>query len=47
LVGRGEYYSGSTDIGKELNGHIQHALELNDIHLALKRVLSAELRDLK
>jgi len=37
LVGRGEYYSGSTDIGKESNGHIQHALELNDIHLALKQ----------
>src|SRR5271166_598663 len=37
LVGRGEYYSGSTDIGKEANGHIQHALELNDIHLALKQ----------
>jgi hypothetical protein len=37
LVGRGEYYSGSTDIGKESNGHVQHALELNDIHLALKR----------
>ncbi len=29
LVGRGEYYSGSTDIGKESNGHVQHALELN------------------
>jgi hypothetical protein len=37
LVGRGEYYSGSTDIGKESNGHVQHALELNDVHLALKR----------
>jgi hypothetical protein len=37
LVGRGEYYSGSTDIGKESNGHVQHALELNDIHLALKQ----------
>jgi len=36
LVGRGEYYSGSPDIGKESNGHVQHALELNDIHLALK-----------
>ena len=36
LVGRGEYYSGSTDVGKESNGHVQHALELNDIHLALK-----------
>jgi hypothetical protein len=37
LVGRGEYYSGSTDVGKESNGHVQHALELNDIHLALKQ----------
>lgn len=37
LVGRGEYYSGSTNVGKEFNGHVQHALELNDIHLALKR----------
>lgn len=37
LVGRGEYYSGSTNIGKESNGHVKHALELNDIHLALKR----------
>ena len=37
LVGRGEYYSGSTDISKESNGHVQHALELNDIHLALKQ----------
>src|SRR5271157_5525440 len=37
LVGRGEYYAGSTDIGKESNGHMQHALELNDIHLALKQ----------
>jgi hypothetical protein len=26
-----------TNIGKESNGHVQHALELNDIHLALKR----------
>jgi len=37
LVGRREYYFGSTDIGKESNGHMQHALELNDIHLALKQ----------
>ena len=37
LVGRREYYFGSTDIGKESNGHVQHALELNDIHLALKQ----------
>jgi hypothetical protein len=37
LVGRGEYYPRSTDIGKESNGHIQQAPELNDIHLALKQ----------
>ncbi len=37
LVGRGEYYSGSTEIGKESSGHVQHALELNDVHLALKQ----------
>jgi hypothetical protein len=37
LVGRGEYYSGSMNVGKEFNGHMQHALELNDIHLALRR----------
>jgi len=37
LVGRGEYYSGSTNVGKQFNGHVQHALELNDIHLALKQ----------
>jgi hypothetical protein len=37
LIGRGEYYSGSTDPDKDFNGHVQHALELNDIHLALKQ----------
>jgi hypothetical protein len=31
LISRGEYYSGP------IYGHVQHALELNDIHLALKR----------
>ena len=45
LVGRGEYYSGSTDIGKESNGHVQHALELNDIHLALKQTPHARSLD--
>lgn len=37
MVGRGEYYSGCTDKSQASTGHIQHALELNDIHLALKR----------
>jgi hypothetical protein len=37
MIGRGEYYSGSTDKGDPSSGHVQHALELNDIHLALKR----------
>ena len=37
MIGRGEYYSGSTDKGEPSSGHVQHALELNDIHLALKR----------
>jgi hypothetical protein len=37
LVGKGEYYSGSTDVRKESHGHVQHALELNDIHIALKQ----------
>ena len=37
MVGKGEYYSGSMDKSGPLGGHVQHALELNDIHLALKR----------
>lgn len=37
MIGRGEYYSRSTQQGKSAGGHVQHALELNDIHLALKR----------
>jgi len=37
LIGRGEYYSGRPDHAKESNGHAHHALELNEIHLALKR----------
>lgn len=37
LIGRGEYYSGSTDCDKQPPGHVHHALELNEIHLALKR----------
>ena len=37
MIGKGEYYSGSADNGEPASGHVQHALELNDIHLALKR----------
>jgi hypothetical protein len=37
LIARGEYYSGSTDRVEAVGGHVQHALELNEIHLALKR----------
>jgi len=37
LISRGEYYSGPIESGRTSNGHVQHALELNDIHLALKR----------
>jgi len=37
MIGKGEYYSGSLDSGGLPGGHVQHALELNDIHLALKR----------
>jgi hypothetical protein len=37
LIGRGEYYSGCADRGAPIGGHVQHALELNDVHLALKR----------
>jgi hypothetical protein len=37
MIGKGEYYSGSLDSGEPPRGHVQHALELNDIHLALKR----------
>jgi hypothetical protein len=37
MIGKGEYYSGSADKGEPPSGHVQHALELNDIHLALKR----------
>ncbi len=37
LIGKGEYYSGPIESGRTSNGHVQHALELNDIHLALKR----------
>ena len=37
LIGRGDYYSGSTDCDKQPPGHVHHALELNEIHLALKR----------
>jgi len=37
LIGKGEYYSGPMESGRTSNGHVQHALELNEIHLALKR----------
>jgi hypothetical protein len=37
LICRGEYYSGPMEASRTSNGHVQHALELNDIHLALKR----------
>jgi len=37
LIGKGEYYSGPMEYGRTSNGHVQHALELNEIHLALKR----------
>jgi hypothetical protein len=37
MISRGEYYSGSTVQGEAAGGHVQHALELNDVHLALKR----------
>lgn len=37
LIARGEYYSGSPDRVEAIGGNLQHALELNEIHLALKR----------
>jgi hypothetical protein len=37
LIARGEYYAGSPDRAEVVGGHVQHALELNEIHLALKR----------
>jgi hypothetical protein len=37
MIGKGEYYSGSLNTVVPPGGHVQHALELNDIHLALKR----------
>ena len=37
LIARGEYCSGSPDRVETVGGHVQHALELNEIHLALKR----------
>ena len=37
MLGRGEFYAGTADKGAASNGHVQHALELNDIHLALKQ----------
>ena len=37
LIARGEYYAGSPDRMASAGGHVQHALELNEIHLALRR----------
>jgi hypothetical protein len=37
MIGKGEYCSGSVEKAEPASGHVQHALELNDIHLALKR----------
>lgn len=37
LISKGEYYSGPIDSRRISHGNVQHALELNDIHLALKR----------
>lgn len=37
LIGRGEYLAARSDRGAGLNGNVHHALELNEIHLALKR----------
>ena len=37
MIGKGEHYSGSLNTVVPPGGHVQHALELNDIHLALKR----------
>lgn len=37
LIARGEYYAGSPDRVGTVGGHVQHALEVNEIHLALKR----------
>ena len=37
MLGKGEFYSGSAQNGEPASGHVQHALELNDVHLALKR----------
>ena len=37
LIARGEYYAGSPNRAEVVGGHVQHALELNGIHLALKR----------
>lgn len=37
MISRGEYYSGSRERAEPAGGHVRHALELNDVHLALKR----------
>ena len=36
LIARGEYYAGSPDRPESVGVHVRHALELNEIHLALK-----------
>jgi len=37
LISKGECYSGPMESGRTSHGHVQHALELNEIHLALRR----------
>lgn len=37
MIAKGEYYAGCLNGVAPPGGHVQHALELNDIHLALKR----------
>jgi len=37
MIGRGEFFAGATDKVEASSGHLQHALELNEIHLALKQ----------
>lgn len=37
LIGRGEFYAGGADKSIPSNGHLHHALELTEVHLALKQ----------
>jgi hypothetical protein len=37
LIGPGEFFAGATGKVEPPSGHLQHALELNEIHLALKQ----------